>query len=379
LRSYINHPGDGRLFPEIPARTLLWPILLGHILRKPTFHAIETLVRSSARAAMNASRAFCDDSLSYFVERLHPDQTRTALYQLVRQAKRNKAFDTSRFIGLAFDGTEAGKSRRKKCAWCRPHRNKKKDITHYGHSCVCASVVGVHLSLPVDCEPYGPGDSEYAAGLRLLARVVRALGKRFADYIVVDGKFATAPFLHAADQAGVYVVARLKDNLPGLVAAVKKRFDGRPPHKVYTVGNDRVEVWDADNFEPWETLRWKSVRVLRYRQHKPDGSVVEAEWLTNFPTQRAGSLAVFQMCKSRWEIENQGFNDAKNRYGFEHVTHHHENGVLIGWLLTLLAIVIERLFRVRHLHRGTHPVHTADALCLLLWLSLGRSAAMNSS
>jgi hypothetical protein len=28
------------------------------------------------------------------------------------------------------------------------------------------------------------------------------------------------------------------------------------------------------------------------------------------------------MAKSRWEIENQGFNDAKNRYGFEHICHH---------------------------------------------------------
>jgi hypothetical protein len=24
------------------------------------------------------------------------------------------------------------------------------------------------------------------------------------------------------------------------------------------------------------------VRVLRYRQHKPDGTAIQAEWLTNF-------------------------------------------------------------------------------------------------
>ena len=379
MRSYIDHPGDGRIFPDIPARTLLWPILLGHILRKPTFHAIEKLVRSPARAAMHASRAFCNDALSYFVERLDPDSTRTALVHLVRQAKRNKAFDASRFIGLALDGTEAGRSHQQKCLWCRPHRNKRGEITHYGHSCVCASVVGVQLSLPFDCEPYGPGDSEYAAGQRLLARVVEGVGKRFADYVVVDGAFATAPFLHAAEQAGLYVVARLKDNLPGLVAAVKKRFDDRPAHTVYTVGKDRVEVWDAENFEPWETLHWKWVRVIRYRQHKPDGTVIEAEWLTNIPKKRAPSIALFQMGKSRWEIENQGFNDAKNRYGFEHMTHHHENSILIGWLLTLLAIVIERLFRLRYLHRGNHPVLAADEVCMLLWLGLGRAPVLNSS
>jgi len=78
------------------------------------------------------------------------------------------------------------------------------------------------------------------------------------------------------------------------------------------------------------------------------------------------------MAKSRWEIENQGFNDAKNRYGLEHICHHERNSVLVVWLLTCLALTIERLYRVRYLHRGTHPVRAAIDLLLLWQLSLGR-------
>jgi hypothetical protein len=59
-------------------------------------------------------------------------------------------------------------------------------------------VVGAGLSLPFDVEPYGPKDSEYAAGQRLLRSAVSALGPRFADYLVVDAEYATSPFLHAA-------------------------------------------------------------------------------------------------------------------------------------------------------------------------------------
>src|ERR1035438_5406605 len=44
------------------------------------------------------------------------------------------------------------------------------------------------LTLPVDLEPYGPGESEYAAAQRLLRRVVEHLGPRFADYVVGDGE-----------------------------------------------------------------------------------------------------------------------------------------------------------------------------------------------
>ncbi len=83
------------------------------------------------------------------------------------------------------------------------------------------SIVGTGLSLPCDVEPYGPGDREFAAAQRLLCRVVGAAGKRFAQYVVVDGGLAGAPFLHAAGDLGLRVVARLKENLPELFGAAQ--------------------------------------------------------------------------------------------------------------------------------------------------------------
>jgi hypothetical protein len=378
LRSYLVCPGDGRPQPQIPARVLLWALLVSRLLREPSFHAVEQLVRSSVCRALCVSTSFGDDALSYFTERLQAAATRAALIDVIRLAKRNKAFDNCRFIGLAIDGTSAGRSSSPECALCRPIRNAKKEVIGYDHHFAAISVVGAGLSLPFDGEPYGPGDSEYAAGQRLLARAVRGLGVRFADYLVVDGGFATAPFLHAAERAGLPVVARLKDNLPELLAAVEKRFGSRSPTRVYREGEDRVEIWDADDFDPWEALTWETVRVVRYRQHKPDGTVVQADWLTNLATRKAGSLWLYHMAKSRWEIENQGFNDAKNRYGLEHICHHEANSILLNWLLTFLALVIERLYRIRYLHRGTHPVRSAEELCRLLWLSLSRPLCFDS-
>jgi len=253
------------------------------------------------------------------------------------------------------------------CDLCRPYRNKKKEILGYHHRLVMVSVAGTGLTLPLDVEPYGPGDSEYNAARRLLPRLVVNLGRRFADYVVVDGEFARAPFLHEANDLGLYVVARLKGNLPELFAAAEKRFSRQPPHQIFRHGQDRVEMWDADDFDPWETLR-----VIRYRQYKPDGTVHEAYWLTDFPRHRVSSRTLFRLAKSRWEIENQGFNDAKNRYGFEHLCHHERHSLLAVWLLTCLALTIERLYCVRYLHRGTHPVRAAIDLLLLFQLSLGR-------
>jgi hypothetical protein len=346
-------------------------LVVTRLLRQESFLAVEALVCSPARKSMGVRTQFGDDVLGYLTERLDADRLRSTAVGVVQRAKRNKAFEESRWIGLAVDGTGAGRSREKQCEDCRPVRNQKKEIVGYHHKLVMVSVVGTGLTLPFDIEPYGPGDSEYAAGQRLLERALENLGSRFANYVVVDGEFARAPFLHTVGDLGLKVVARLKDNLPELSRAARKRFASIPPDRKFRDGLDRVEIWDADDFDPWETLRWETVRVIRYLQHKPDGTVVEAYWLTDFSKSEAGSQALYSMAKSRWEIENYGFNDAKNRHGFEHICHHHPNSLLINWLIIALTLTLERLYRNRYLHRGIHGVLEPINLLRLLWISLG--------
>lgn len=115
LTAYLGAPGDGRGAPQIPAVALVWGLLIGHILREWSYHGVEALVRSPARRALPVARRFGDDALAYVTERLDPAPTRAALAATVRQAKRNKAFETSRWIGVALDGTGAGRCRAEGC------------------------------------------------------------------------------------------------------------------------------------------------------------------------------------------------------------------------------------------------------------------------
>lgn len=153
LAAYVARPGDGRQRPQILAGQLLWAQLVGQVLRVWSFHAIEALVRSTARRALGVSRRFGDDALAYFTERLDPAPTRQALAQVVRRAKRNKAFADSRFIGLALDGTSAGRSEQAHCALCHPIRDATHHIIGHRHHCSLLSVVGVGCTLPLDVEP----------------------------------------------------------------------------------------------------------------------------------------------------------------------------------------------------------------------------------
>jgi hypothetical protein len=378
LDAYLRDIGDGRRRPQIAAATLVWALVIGQIARRTSYHGVEELVRV-ARLQLQVARRFSDDTLGYCTERLDAGKLRQALGTAVRRAKRNKAFENSRWVGLALDGTGGGHVARERCALCHPLRNADDQIIGSLHHFSLVSIVGTAISLPVDVEPWGAGDCEYEASQRLLTRVVGTVGRRFADYVVGDGLYATAPFLNTATDLGLYALARLKDNLPTLYDAAQLYFRSRPPTHIFHDGPERIELWDAEGFPPWEDLSWEGVRVLRYRQHKADGTVVEAYWLTNFPHARCGSRALFHLAKSRWEIENHGFNDGKTRHGMEHIRHHHANSLLIDWLLIALALVIERLFRTRFLHRGKGSPLSAQTFVTYLWLSFGAIRRTNTS
>ena len=345
---------------------------------------VEALVRSPARRALGIRQPFSDDTVAYFTERLDVPTTRAALVTAVRQAKRRKGFDEVVRIGLVLDGMTVRRCPMVRCPWCHPvivphfieagERSAVGLVVGQHHKLSLLSVVGGVLPLPVDLEPYGPGDSELAASLRVLDRGVAALGPRFAQYVLGDGLYANAPFLQAVGDRGLRAVVRLNANLPMLFAAARARFEGTPPGGTFEDHGDRVEVWDADDFDPWEGLRWPTVRVLRSRQTHPDGTVVEAYWLTDFSARRVSSQTLYHLAKGRWTIENQGFNDSKTRYGLNHVPHHHANSLLIHWLLVVLTLTLERLYRLRYRHRGTHPPLAAMQLLRRFRLSLGQPA-----
>ena len=381
LGAYLRAPGDGRVAPVVPASAVLWALLVAYVVRDGAFHAVEALVRSRARRALGVRQGFGDDTVAYLTERLDVGATRAALVTAVRQTKRRGGFDAVTAIGLVLDGTTVGRCPTVRCRWCQPivvpattatgTPRAVGTVVGQHHKLSLLAVVGGPLVLPVDLEPYGPGDSEVGASLRVLDRGVAALGPRFAQYVVADSLYANAAFLHAAGDRGLHALVPRKANLPTRFAAAQARFGGAPPTDTFDDRADRVEVWDADDFDPWEDLRWTSVRVLRYRQTHPDGTVVEAYWLTDFSARRVSSRTLYRFAKGRWTIEHHGFNDGKTRDGLDHVPHHHPNSLLIHWLLVALTLTLERLFRVRYLRRGAHPPLAAMALLRRFRLALG--------
>ncbi len=153
LRHYFEQPGDGRPQPQIPARVLLWSFLIGTVLRRNSFHALEALAHSPARQSLKIPRKFGKDALGYWTERLATVPLRQAMVGGLRQAKRNKAFDIAFWIGLILDGTGAARSTRRGCRYCHPIQTQG-DILGYNHKFSLDCLTAAGLVLPTDVEPY---------------------------------------------------------------------------------------------------------------------------------------------------------------------------------------------------------------------------------
>src|SRR5215469_13338104 len=107
--------------PELSAGSWRWTAATANSREAPALGPaarssptpIQLSCRRSAGALSGAQKSsylgfFLRRCLGLFHERLDPDTTRQALLSVVRRAKRNKAFDNCRWIGLAIDGTGAG-------------------------------------------------------------------------------------------------------------------------------------------------------------------------------------------------------------------------------------------------------------------------------
>ena len=322
------------------------------VCSRRTCGARAPFTRSKYSCARRAQH-FGNDTLAYFTERLAASPTGTALARLTHGAKRRKAFGD---VWLT-----VGRRPTVRFPWCHlaigPRQEAKgplipeEPVTGQQHKRSLLAAVDGELVLPADVEPDGPRHSEQGASPRLLNRSVAALGRRFPQYVGADSG-SNAPTLHAVGDWGLHAVVRLEANLLTLYASAGAcaRSEGTALALTVEERGARVELCDADDFEPREDLRWPPVRVLRPRQHRHDGSAIGACWLTDFSPRRVRPLTHYRLDKGQWTNENQGFNHAKARGSLDNVPHHEANRSLISWLPVLLTLTPERLCRLRWLH-----------------------------
>ena len=346
---------DGRADPQVPTFAVSATLLLGAVLRKPSFLQLqfESARRGWQRLIAQAA-AITDDRLAYVAERYRLEDWRALLVQTNQVLKRNKAFEAAKIHGLlvvAIDANEQFKSRCRCCPECSQRRVKVKnrqeqveEVTEYYHRFVCAQLNGPTLSVVLDLEPIRPGEEEAAAALRLLGRMRRLYGQRFFDAVTVDAWYATGPFLKAVQRLGWGVVAVLKQERYEIYQEATALMI--QASSITWQWEDRQielrEVQDLPFTDPVLGLLRVVQAEERWSERRQQGGqkiTVNQEsfwrWLVTGELEAIPVQGIWRIGHRRWGIENHVFNELTQHYHLEHCPHHHPVAI-VAWLLILM-------------------------------------------
>ena len=298
------------------------------------------------------------DTIGRVFAQMDSDPIREMLSGINHKLRRNKALRTDwpmRFV--SFDGHEVFKSRSRCCSQCltRTLTVKDKPVTEYYHRVVACHLVGFDLALPLDLEPILPGEGEVIAAKRLFERVVDKY-QRFFDGVVADGLYLEAPFINLCLKHGKDVVVVLKEERRILMQDARGVFKLTQP---VVLKKDKVtaHVWDAEDFGTAEGVD-VPMRVLhseekeQKRKRKGGKWIRETEehnwwWATTIPQKRLSTSLLWRVGHSRWDIENDLFNDLVNHWFMNHCFKHHPIAIL-NFLLTLFVafVLIQSFYKL---------------------------------
>lgn len=351
----LRGPRDTRVYPDIPTAPVSGALLLGAVLRLPSFLQIaKDSARAGWRRLLKLDHPLTDDTLAYVVERYRLEDWREILVATNRTLKRNRAFEEAKIGGLlavAIDANEQFKSRHRCCEACCRRRVKVHDragqeveVDEFYHRMVYAHLQGTQFDVVLDVEPIRPGEDEAAAALRMLGRMRRLYGPRFFDVVTVDAWYTKTPFIRAVRRLGWAVVSVLKQERfsayqeASTLAAARKAERFAWEDRLIAVREVRDLTLAEEGQEPTRVVladeEWTQTQRIAGRRVR---KAMKTHWrwtaspeLDPYPVK-----VIWRIGHQRWAVENHVFNELTQYYHLEHCPHHHPVAIL-AWLLILV-------------------------------------------
>jgi hypothetical protein len=232
----------------------------------------------------------------------------------------------------------------------------------------------------LDAEPQRRGEDEVATALRLLERVLDTYPRAF-DVVLADALYADSRMFNYLLGRGKDVLAVLKDDRRDLMRDAESLFEQTPPARSPGSRGPR-ESWDLEGFTSWPQVT-QPVRVVRSLErntirrqldHQIEPVTSSWTWVTTLPKTRGSTRTVIALGHSRWDIENQGFNEMANRWHADHVYKHDPTALLVFVLLAMICLTVFVAFYTRNLkpaaRRNASMLHISRLISAELYLAL---------
>jgi hypothetical protein len=368
LKALLRGVRDQRPYPQIPILPVLLCLVLGVVMRVPSYLDLagQTQRRRRWRHLCRLQAPLSHDTLEYLTERLSLEDLRHSVACAAKTLKANKALESCKINGLLFvslDANEHFHSRSRCCACCCQRQveetdaqGQKHQVTEYYHRYVFAQINGPKLNVLLDLEAIGPGEDECAAALRLLGRLRRVFGPRFVDAVTIDGWYARGPFLRSVEKLGWHWIVVLKREDMDVYQEAHRLSQGQKPCAEFADAQRKrhVQLWEVKDLDFSEGYG-RSVRVVRseerWVERRVRGGHLQRQprashwvWAASAGLDGYGASVIYQGGHRRWGIENKAFNELTQAYHLTHCYHHEPTSMLAQMLILMLGFLLFTAF-----------------------------------
>lgn len=390
---------DRRRRPHHKLDTILRCVMAMFLSRAGSVHALHQTADSTLWRKWLKSDLPGENTVRRAMAAMTSEQLRQMIHEVYAIAKRKKMLPplAGNWQPVIFDATETSSSELRCCAGCcvRHKRKRKRNrrrpgadsgrpmaptattaavgdhpeavTVEYYHREVLALLPYRGGELLLDFEPILPREGEQTAALRLFKRLMKSYPRAF-NVALSDALYTTATWFNTVKRAGIEVQGVLKQKKRDLPRDFIAGCALQPPREFRDEGVD-YRLWDLAGFHTWPQMvypvrlvrsieRWVVTRQGTGEQKKlpPEQrrETIEREWIwaTTLPVVLAKTMVVVGLGHQRWLIENEGFNELKNRWHLGHVYAHQPAAILNFLLVAILVCNPFHLFVQRNLDRA---------------------------
>ena len=288
------------------------------------------------------------DTINNFLKKLKPEEIEKIRSYMIKELFKRRCLERYRLLDkywtIAVDATGIVSFKDRHCEHClkREYKNKETGETEktvYFHYVLEAKLVAGNMVFSIDTEfienqkNYNKQDCEIEAFKRLAKRLKKNY-KRLPICILGDSLYAVDPIITLCKDYHWKYIFTFKE---GRTKSLWGEFKELKTIEANT--NDKGCTWVNDIEYNENKVNVLEANLIEKEKEK------EFTFITNISITKGKVEKILFAGRSRWKIENQGFNNQKNiKNNIEHLCSKDYNAMKNHYLLAQIADILRQLF-----------------------------------
>ena len=258
---------------------------------------------------------------------------------------------------ISIDGSGYFGSEHISCSKCL-RKERRDGSVHYSHQIMQATLVHPEMKQVIPLAPEFIGnsdgttvqDSELKAGKRLLGKI-RDSHRQLPAIIVADSLYSNQPFIaELIEKRFSFVLGAKPSDHKSLYQDIEGMRAGKLLDELqHTDSRGRTHHYEWVNQIALNgRADSRQVNFVQYRLIRGGKVTYRGAWVSDLPIDKENVQQIVRAGRSRWKIENEGFNTLKNHgyhleHNFGHGTHNLSEAFFV---LNLLAFFAHQIFEL---------------------------------